>query len=552
MKHLFPAFSIFCLFAALLIATQAFAQNGGTSGGPSTNALYPPTTALAPFTGGTLQGDYVAAGVGMRNVGSGTINLSVPAGGTIVRAFLFWAIIWDGTPPPNTGMLNSTAIAGTLEGTSGSPCWGGTGINFYSANVTGIAVDGANSLTGFPSGLTNNAPPQGNAVFPLLEGATLVFVFSHPMWDYNTIAIYTGANTFASQSVLYNVGSYTGWTAGNPGDQLAQHTYVVADGQARFAGGGTAFNGTPTSGPGTGIKTPDAFDGADGILPVFALDGLWDTHTLDVSSFFPNGVNTAANAEASAQSDCLSWGTHVISVKTSLNAFVDIKPGSCPNSFNVNSRGNLPVAILGSPGFDVSNIDPTTVELNGVPASGNNSMSDVSTPFVGEQDDCYDCNTTGPDGMTDRVFHFNSQDVAATLGAVSTNDCVIATITGEFTDGTPFSASDILRIINNTPKDAPEGLVSFELTLDQNSPNPFVEGTNFSYSVPEEGLVNLAVYNTLGQKVATILHGTQAAGSHNASWNGLNDLGARVAPGVYLYRLESGNRSISKKLIISK
>ncbi len=71
-----------------------------------------------------MQGDYVAAGVGMRNVGGGTISIALPAGSTIERAFLYWSIVR--TPAgvaPNTGTLNGAPIAGALVGTSGSPCW---------------------------------------------------------------------------------------------------------------------------------------------------------------------------------------------------------------------------------------------------------------------------------------------------------------------------------------------------------------------------------------------------------------------------------------------
>ncbi|MCZ7556552.1 MAG: T9SS type A sorting domain-containing protein [Bacteroidia bacterium] len=539
----------------LLLAGQTLSQTGGiaSTNGPSTNMLYLPTTDLTFYRGWVTQGDYIAGGVGMRNIGSGTINLSVPTGGILHKAYLFWAIIYDGTPPPLTGTLNGTPITGTLQGTSGSPCWGGDGINFYSADVTGIAVDGLNYLTGFPSGLTNNAPPQGNIVFPLLEGATLVFVFRHPQWDYNIVALYTGANTFANLAQSYNVGTYTGRAAGYPGDQVAQHTYIMADGQARFVGGGTAFNGNPTSGPGTGIKPTDAFDGADGIIPVFALDGLWDTHTLDISTYFPHGIYTTAIAEASAVTDCITWGAHVISVKTRLHSFVDIKPGSCPNSFNVNSKGNLPVAILGSPGFDVANIDPATVTLNGVPATGGMSLSDVSTPYIGYKTDCMDCNTIGPDGTMDRVFHFNSQAVAATLGPVSNNDCKLLVIAGEFMDGTPFSGRDIIRVIGNiAPKEAPTTASGYDLQLDQNSPNPVTDGSTFSFTLPAENHVLLAVYNLLGQRVATIVDGSRAAGPHSVGWNGVSDSGIRLAPGVYMYRLETGSQIISKKLLISK
>jgi hypothetical protein len=557
MKRFLSSIQTFVVCALLTAAVQLQAQNGGSAvnNGPSTTVLFPPTVGLTQMASFEIQGDYVAAGVGMRNVGSGTIDLSIPAGATLRKAYLFWAIIWDGSPPATTGTLNSTPISGALLGSSGSPCWGGTAINFYGADVTNEAVSGINSLSGFPSGLTDNSAPVGNVTFPLLEGATLVLVYNHPLWDYNTISIYTGANTFSLEpSVTYNVGSYTGRSAGNPADQLAQHTYIIADGQARFLGDGTAFNGTPTSGPTTALKATDAFDGADGLVPISATDGLWDTHTLDVSSFFPNGVSTAAIPEASAGSggDCITWGAHIISVKTALNAHVDVKPGSCPNSFNVNQKGNLPVAILGSAGFDVTAIDPSTIMLNGVSPTGGVSISDSAMPYGMFQTDCMDCNTGGPDGFDDLVVHFKSQAVVATLGVVATNDCVPVEITGEFYDGTPFSGTDILRIINNSPKDYPDGITGFELQLDQNSPNPVVGATNFGYTLPAEGYMQLAVYNALGQKIATVAQGVQPAGSHMVSWNGLSNNGARVAPGVYLYRLETGSQSISKKLLISK
>jgi hypothetical protein len=551
--------SVRALAACVLLtaAVQLHAQNGGTAvnNGPSTSVLFPPTVGLTEMVSYEIQGDYVAAGVGMRNAGSGTIDLSIPVGASLRKAYLFWAIIWDTTPPSADGELNSMPITGALLGSSGSPCWGGTAINFYGADVTNEAVNGMNSLGGFPSGLTDNSAPIGNVTFPLLEGATLVLVFNHPLWDYNTISIYTGANTFSLEpSVTYNVGTYTGRDAGNPADQLAQHTYIMADGQARFLGDGTAFNGTPTSGPTTAVKTGDSFDGEDGIVSISATDGLWDTHTLDVSSFFPHGVSTNAVPEASAGAggDCITWGAHIISVKTALSAHIDVKPGSCPNSFNVKQKGNLPVAILGSAGFDVTDIDPSTIMLNGVPRTGGVSISDSAMPYGMFQTDCMDCNTGGADGFDDLVVHFNAQAVVATLGSVSTHDCVPVEITGAFYDGTPFSGTDILRIIGSTPKDSPEGIAGFELQLDQNSPNPVVGGTSFSYTLPAEGFTSLAVFNTLGQKVATVVQGMQAAGSHTVSWNGVNNLGARVAPGVYLYRLETGSQSISKKLLISK
>jgi hypothetical protein len=304
-------------------------------------------------------------------------------------------------------------------------------------------------------------------VYPLMEGATLVLVFNHPMWDYNTISIHTGSVTFALKSYGLFAGTFTGWTAGNPADQLAQHTFVVADGQAIFAGDGTAFNATATSGPTTGIKTADAFIGADGIVPVSASDGLWDTHTLDISSFFPNGVSTQCESRGPRRKwrRFLTWGVHIISVKTRINANVDVKPGSCPNAFNPAQKDNIPVAILGSAGFDVTNIDPSTLKLNGVSRTGGTFVADVSMPYGMYQMGCMDRNIGGADLMNDLVVHFKSQDVTATLGQPAINDCMPVEITGNFYDGTPFVGYDILRIVGGSPKDAPEGIAGFELRL---------------------------------------------------------------------------------------
>ena len=49
---------------------------------------------------------------------------------------------------------------------------------------------------------------------------------------------------------------------------------------------------------------------------------------------------------------------------------IDIKPGSCPNPFNGKSKGSVPVAIVGTGEFDVTDIDITSIELAGVRALG--------------------------------------------------------------------------------------------------------------------------------------------------------------------------------------
>jgi hypothetical protein len=86
-----------------------------------------------------------------------------------------------------------------------------------------------------------------------------------------------------------------------------------------------------------------------------------------------------------------------------------------------------------------------------------------------------------------------------------------------------------------------------EFSLEQNYPNPFNPTTTINYSVAKEGQVKLTVYNMLGGKVATIVNEYKPAGHYSVQFNG-----SRLSSGIYLYKLESGNFTAEKKLILLK
>ena len=76
---------------------------------------------------------------------------------------------------------------------------------------------------------------------------------------------------------------------------------------------------------------------------------------------------------------------------------------------------------------------------------------------------------------------------------------------------------------------------AFALT---NQPNPFNPTTQISYQLPEMGDVSLVIYNTLGQKLRTLVQGIQAAGQYHIAWDGNDALGHAVSSGIYISRLE--------------
>jgi 5'-nucleotidase/UDP-sugar diphosphatase len=91
-----------------------------------------------------------------------------------------------------------------------------------------------------------------------------------------------------------------------------------------------------------------------------------------------------------------------------------------------------------------------------------------------------------------------------------------------------------------------------DFQLLQNYPNPFNPQTDISYSLPENSHVKLTVYNLLGQTVKTLVDEYQSAGSKEVTWDGRNERGESVASGIYLYRLEAGKYTETKKMSLLK
>ena len=92
-----------------------------------------------------------------------------------------------------------------------------------------------------------------------------------------------------------------------------------------------------------------------------------------------------------------------------------------------------------------------------------------------------------------------------------------------------------------------EELSPYSFTLDQNYPNPFNPSTTITYSLEQSGLVSLSIYNALGQRVTQLVNKSQLPGRYNVQWD------ASVAPtGIYYYRLEVGDVSLTRKMTLIK
>jgi len=92
-----------------------------------------------------------------------------------------------------------------------------------------------------------------------------------------------------------------------------------------------------------------------------------------------------------------------------------------------------------------------------------------------------------------------------------------------------------------------ENIIPAAYALEQNYPNPFNPSTTLRYALPKAGVVSLKVYNVIGQEVATLVNEYQTAGTYSVKFDA-----SKLATGMYLYRITSGEFSQVKKMLLVK
>ena len=104
--------------------------------------------------------------------------------------------------------------------------------------------------------------------------------------------------------------------------------------------------------------------------------------------------------------------------------------------------------------------------------------------------------------------------------------------------------NDLLRPISVEGRVTP---TPHSYRLKQNYPNPFNPTTKIEYSLPVSSEVSLIIYNLLGQEIARLIDGEQAAGVHSVIWEATN-----LSTGIYFYRIQAGDFVQTRKMVLLK
>ncbi len=89
-----------------------------------------------------------------------------------------------------------------------------------------------------------------------------------------------------------------------------------------------------------------------------------------------------------------------------------------------------------------------------------------------------------------------------------------------------------------------------EYKLNQNFPNPFNPSTTITYELKSTTEVDITIFDLLGRKIRTLLHGQESAGNHQLQWDGTDERGKKAASGIYFCRMNAEHFSDVQKMIL--
>ena len=142
------------------------------------------------------------------------------------------------------------------------------------------------------------------------------------------------------------------------------------------------------------------------------------------------------------------------------------------------------------------------------------------------------------------------------LTAPSTNDYsgsgTLVAVGNISAAGSTMTANLSVSLAADVGDQAIDEAIPASFTLNQNFPNPFNPETWIDFELPRGGHVNLSIYNVLGEKVDEILNDELLAGRHGIGWKAGNADGTALPSGVYFYRLELDELTLTRTMLLLK
>jgi len=333
-----------------------------------------------------------------------------------------------------------------------------------------------------------------------------------------------------------------------------------------------------------------------GIVTVFVIDenGLSDTTSFQVTVLPANDAPTIEDIDDIAidedgsvdivlssddvDGDDLTYSFHLDNYDLSLGIEEDTLSITATPDFN----GDVPITMFVSdsefsdstsfivtvnavndPPMDFSLISPTILDTIQI-----SSYTDETAPFTWEPS--FDVDSEVIYKLTITLDYFGTvytneyEDITDTTTGISTYEyAILMTNLGlprwnmeyiiEASDEEFTIVSEAGEFVfENTSLSIDGEIIPEVFALHQNYPNPFNPITSLRYDLPEDGLVNITIYDMMGRVVKTLVNSSQTAGYKSVQWNATNDRNESVSAGLYLYTIQAGEFRQTKKMVLLK
>jgi len=483
----------------------------------------------------TVSGDFTTSGTAAGVAGGG---LTMNGNFTVESGSSFNASSYSHTVRGNW-IVNGTFTPGTSTFTfSGSAAQSKTGSTMYNLtinNFAGVAVQTSDETVANTLTLTSGNISTGTTTLTLgtspaspgtLSRSSGTIVGNFRRWFASAIA----------SNVLFPVGTSTHYRPANISFTVAPS--VGGTLTAFFLSSNPGASGLPLDEAGVSIVNA----GVDGFWTLVAGDGLTGgTYSLDLTADGFSGVSDFTALRILKRSSSSSpWtldGTHSPGTGSNATPIVHRSGMSGFSEFGIGTPFDnpLPIQLLS---FTAIVVNQNQVQLDWTTLTETNNYGFVVQKSVGTPENYQsipNCFIAGH-GTTLVPQSYSYVDSSAAAGTMYYRLMQIdldGTI--HYTDGIQIN---VLTGVYEDP-------LPTQFALSQNFPNPFNPSTKIEFTIPREGRVTLEIFDMLGQKVVTLLDEMRQVGSHSEQF-----IAGGLASGQYFYRLQAGEASIVKRMLL--
>ncbi len=252
-------------------------------------------------------------------------------------------------------------------------------------------------------------------------------------------------------------------------------------------------------------------------------------------------VATLTSANANAIKTLTAGATYYWQVKSKLHTNTSVEsPWSMIASFSTAAGSSSVVPLVISPNY-LQPLNNTTAVLT------------WHIPVPSESHLKYDLQYSKNADFNNAVSKTNLNEPVTQVTGLETNSTYYWRVLSKTDNGSTssYSTTGSFTTSGATAVEEQETIpTAYELS--QNYPNPFNPTTRINFAIPQNSFVTIKVYDMLGREVKTLINQQMVSGNHSIDWNADNNLGIKVATGMYIYRITAGNFVSTKKMVLIK